>query len=272
MPQQTPSTPPPAGSRQPPRFYCPRLPDPRILSEAEPAPIDLPDAEARHARQVLRLNVGDPVRLFSGNGLSGSGTIATIDKRSARVTVTDTFESARPSPSVDIAVALPKGDRAKALVDQLSQAGADRLIPLATQHAATTLTANKRAKLERAAIEAAKQCGRDYVLTIEPEATLDDLLSEQDALTLLACPDATDESAGQSQLIETLRGVERVVVLIGPEGGWSSAEREAARVADATEWRFGPHVMRIETAGVVAAGIVRWAALGAAGAATPGAE
>jgi len=270
MPQQDTSTPPPAGSRQPPRFYCPRLPDPRILSEAEPAPVDLPDAEARHARQVLRLKAGDAVRLFSGNGLSGGGTIAAIDKRSARVTVIDIFESARPSPSVDIAVALPKGDRVKALVDQLSQAGVDRLIPLATQHAATALTANKRAKLERAAIEAAKQCGRDFVLTIEPEATPDDLFQEKHATTLLACPDAPHESTHQSPLLETLRGAERVVVLIGPEGGWSQAERQAARAAGVTEWRFGPHVMRIETAAVVAAGIVRWAALDAKGAATPG--
>jgi len=244
-----------AATRQPPRFYCPDLPEPKGLSDAPAPSVALPDTEARHAHQVLRLDPGDAVRLFNGRGLVATGTIDELSKRSSVVRV-EAVEAASPSrPRLDVAVALPKGDRAKGLVDQLSQAGVDHLIPLVTQRGSAGLTGNKRGKLERAAIEAAKQCGRDFMLRIEPQATLDTLLQTGDAWLAMACP-----GAAASLTANDLSRHEHVVILVGPEGGWSTKERGAARDAGVTEVGLGPHVLRIETAAVVAAGVVRYLA------------
>jgi len=238
-----------------PRFYCPDLPKPSVLSGSDAYPYSLPADEARHASQVLRLKSGDTVQLFNGRGTTADAAIDQAGKRQVRVAIQKMYEAQPRQPRVSVAAAIPKGDRARDLVDQLSQAGADELIPLRTERSVSDLSPNKQARLERVAVEAAKQCGRDFVLQLADAATLETLLQAAGDETTVLLADPQGERSLGAWSVGDGRGV---LILVGPEGGWSPGELERVEAAGVRRGWLGPHVMRIETAAVVATALVRF--------------
>lgn len=242
------------------RFYHPPLAAlaPSLAAAAAASALsagcgELTKEESHHAAKVLRLKAGDVITLFDGAGTTATATITTIG---SRVTVRFMEFHHQPplKPRLTIAAAIPKGPRADAMVEQLSQLGCDELIPLRT---ARSIVDPRDAKLERfarACIESAKQCERAHLMTIAPLTTMHELLHRSDHdLRLIALPTAT-ESLGS----DGLRLAQRVLVLIGPEGGWMDEEIDDARQAGCIPWSLGPHVMRIETAAITAAALVRY--------------
>ena len=107
----------------------------------------------------------------------------------------------------------------------------------------------KLARLSRIALESIKQCGRSWPIQIGEAITLREALRSQSGVTICAA----DASGGSPSLKNT---PERVVLLVGPEGGWSPAEFKVLTDAGVTLQNFGPHIMRVETAAVVGAGIL----------------
>ena len=257
-----PSTPTPL-----PRFYCPSLPPPPAAGTRLPdAPLPLDDDQARHARRVLRLRDGDGVELFNGQGLvargelcAGTGPAAGPRDQTAWVALAQVLQTERPRPAIDLAVAFPKGPRADDLVEQLSQAGVDELIPLHTRRGVVLPGAGKLARLQRAAVESAKQCGRNFLMTVAQPQRLDQVLAQGHDVRVLADPRPAGPQSGHMRP-ELFQSAARVLVLIGPEGGWAPEELGAADAALCARWVLGPHVMRIETAALAAGILVRYLA------------
>lgn len=215
--------------------------------------------EARHAVRVKRIGVGDGVELLDGTGFVATGEVAAtstpggggggggvwLDVRIARVGVVE-----RVSPWVEVCSATPKGARASELVEQLSQVGAAAWRPLITERGVVDPGEVKVERLRRVALESAKQCGRAWVMEIgEPIALAQALGGNGPAVVVADAEGGRYAKAGGDGT--------GVRLLIGPEGGWSDAERGLiGAAAGVTLARFGPHVMRIETAAVAAAAIV----------------
>ncbi|MEX2213270.1 MAG: RsmE family RNA methyltransferase [Phycisphaeraceae bacterium] len=238
------------------RFLCDQL---KGLAAGEggqhlsDASVALSAEESHHAVRVLRLKAGDWVELLDGSGRVAEGTIEQAGRKvTVRVASMRTEQALKPR--LDVAVAIPKGPRADAMVEQLSQLGVDRLIPLRTTRSIVDPRDNKLERFSRAAMESAKQCGRAHMMRVEPTADFGpSLLSLDHDLRLFASTADADDKSVDERLRETCR----VLVLIGPEGGWTVDEADAAKNAGCVPWRLGPHVMRIETAAVAAAAIVR---------------
>jgi 16S rRNA (uracil1498-N3)-methyltransferase len=256
-------------SAPPPRFYCPLLPAPPAAGAQLPdACVPLDDAQAHHARKVLRLRDGAEVEVFSGRGRVGRGVLrseaaaAGARDAAACVALTQVHEVERSRPEIDVAAAFPKGPRADDMVEQLSQAGVDHVIPLHTRRGVVLPGAGKLARYERALIESAKQCGRNFLMTVTEPATLDQVFTRGHDLRLLADPWAAGPDA-PPPTPQVFRAARRVLILIGPEGGWMEDELHAAGHAGCTPWLLGPQVMRIETAAVAAAAIARYLAAAA---------
>jgi 16S rRNA (uracil1498-N3)-methyltransferase len=145
--------------------------------------------------------------------------------------------------------ATPKGPRAAELIEQLSQVGAAAWRPLMTERGVVDPGDVKVERLRRVALESAKQCGRAWVMEIGDPSPLDAALGAGDEPVVVA-----DAAGGRYR---PAAGAASVRVLIGPEGGWSDAERVAICAAPGITFAsFGPHVMRIETAAVAAAAII----------------
>jgi 16S rRNA (uracil1498-N3)-methyltransferase len=210
--------------------------------------------EAHHLTRVLRVAVGDQVEVFDGRGLSRVGAIRYIARDRIRWEPTAPFaEQAQPPATITVASAFPKGERLDWMVEKLVEIGVQALQPIRSERSVVDPRHAKLARLERRVIESCKQCGRNRLMRIEPVVDFPNLLLQTTSgARLLADLDAptldhsTAISAAASQL----------TLAIGPEGGWTDAERSLAKAAGWSPIGLGILKMRIETAAIVGAAIL----------------
>jgi len=202
--------------------------------------------EAHHGRTVLRLAVGDAVRLADGAGLAGTGAVIEIarDRLSVRVDQVAAVPN-DPAALLTVAVAAPKGDRFTDLVRQLTELGVGAILPLRCERG-ERLPGLDRA--HRVAAEALKQCRRGFLPTIGPVV---------DFSTLAALP-GRRIVLDREGLAANPGSPGPTVLIVGPEGGFTADERQALLAMPATLARLAGPVLRIETAALAAAAV--WSA------------
>lgn len=234
-----------------PRFHAPRQ------ALAPGAQVALAGEEAHHLVRVLRLRAGDAVELFDGAGAACRGRVVEAGRREAVIALEERVD--RPPPlafELTCAVCPPKGKRAQRLVEELSELGVSGLAPLVLERSQNRLPSTEQ--IERWALEAAKQCQRDRLLEALPPLDLAGLVAAAGAhdLALLADPHQAPP------LREALPAAPpaRVLLAIGPEGGFTPGELERLRAAGLHPVRLGRTVLRIETAAaaLVAALVAAW--------------
>lgn len=212
------------------------------------ATVRLDGVRARRLRDVLRMTAGSELRVFDGLGNERAARIAGDERagRDAAVTLAlGAPVSPLPEPPVPVTLvcAFPRGQRGDWIVEKTTELGVGLLVPVEADRSVMRPGEGRRARWRRVAIEAAEQCGRAVVPVIASEPP-------PGALTLLL-----DPAAGAS-VRERLAGraspVAGVVVQVGPEGGWSAAEREARLATGALPVSLGPRTLRVETAAVLA--------------------
>lgn len=203
--------------------------------------------EAAHALRVKRVREGDEVLLLDGAGGVATATVAG-GGRDLELTITSLERADPVTPAIEVFSAAPKGPRLGELIDNVSQAGAASWTPLRTARANVDPTAAKRKRLTRITVEAMKQSRRPWMLDIRKPVGLDEAMHPAPDTTLIVA-DASGEPYQRT-------GAARIRLLVGPEGGWTDQELDAARSAGAAVRRFGPHVMRIELAVAAACAIV----------------
>ena len=222
------------------------LPSAALLPSAT---VELDGPEAHHLLHVLRAKVGDHLGLFNGNGDEALAEIVNIRKRSAELQILESW-SVPPEPNtLTIATAMPKGDRARWLIEKSTELGVTRVIPLRTQRSIVEPGESKMDKLEQAVITACKQCGRSHLMQINSLTPFANLLRELPPVTLIAhpsVPQSVSQAFDQS-------GQQSALMLIGPEGGFTDEEFAAAVTAGAIPVQLGPHILRIETAAIAVA-------------------
>lgn len=211
----------------------------------------LPEAEAHHAVRVQRLRIGDRVAIFDGAGTTATGEIRAIDAAGVEVAVLERCVAATPARLLDMAVAMPKGERSDWLVEKLAELGVARLIPLRTRRTVVVPAENKLERWRRKCVAAAKQCGAAREMRIAEPLALAELLAEPGRATLLLM---ADPGAPAGSLVAAARESAQALALIGPEGGFTPDEQAALTHAGARAVRLTTTTLRIETAAVVLAG------------------
>lgn len=206
--------------------------------------------EARHAARVKRIEPGEGVEVLNGEGAVATGRVTGVEKSRdewrVRVEVERVSRVEPVRPSVVVCAPAPKGDRLAQMIDGLCQAGAAAWHPMRAARSVVEPRAAKIDRLVRVAEEASKQCGRAWTLRIESA------LDFAGALRLPGTKVIAHAGAGPPSAI----AADAIALLIGPEGGWTPQELAAAAAAGAVATSFGPHVMRVETAAVVACGVM----------------
>ena len=236
------------------RFFCPDVARAWIAGggQAGPAPVvELPGGEAHHAAHVLRLSHGQVVELFDGQGLQAAGRIVSVRKGHVAVSVERVIgPAARTAPLVHLAFAVPKGSRLDWLLEKATELGAASLRPTVFERsvAGGELTAGKRDRWLGHCVAAAKQCGLNWLPELCPAAALAEVLGERPgALRLAGDVGGASRPIGQAMLGRAGR---EVVVLVGPEGGFTPQERDAIAGAGFVPVRLGRTTLRVETAAV----------------------
>jgi len=211
---------------------------------------------------VLRKRSGDPLEVYDS---AGSAFAASLDIDGAQVRARLERELERPAPAtleIVLAQALPKGQKMDFIVEKATELGVTRIVPLETER--TIGTAERAGKLERwrrLARTAAAQCGRRDVPAVDEVlrwSELEGLIAE--AGVALIPWELADARPLRDDLPGLLQGAGRVLVAIGPEGGLSHDEVEAARGWGAHTVSLGRRILRTETAGLVACSAILYAA------------
>jgi 16S rRNA (uracil1498-N3)-methyltransferase len=212
-----------------------------------PGPIELLGAEAHHLAMVCRLHAGDQVYLFNGDGHQYRARIVSVTRHLVNLEVSVVESPARELPiRVQVAAPIPKGDRAQFLIEKLTELGVASFVPLGTHRSIVHPGQGKLEKLGRHVIEASKQCGRNVLLRVEPQADWSTHCRRDDlpAAKFLGHP------CGKDPFPRTNRDI---ALAVGPEGGFTQEEMEMAREAGWGIVDLGPRVLRIETAAILLA-------------------
>ncbi|HVR69746.1 MAG TPA: 16S rRNA (uracil(1498)-N(3))-methyltransferase [Vicinamibacteria bacterium] len=242
----------------PPRFHVP---------EAAPgARVTLPEHSAHHAREVLRLRSGHPVRIFDGAGQEFEAILDVVRRGEVSARLSG-LVPARPESPLELILALSplKGDRMELVIQKATELGVTAFRPVVTARtdaaARPALKGSRQDRWDKVASGAAEQCGRAVVPEVAPACTLAQLLVETPGgpLRLLL-----DETPGQPSLSTLTRPPGAVLALVGPAGGWEPHELERLQSAGFRRVSLGPRVLRAETAAIalVAALQLLWGDLG----------
>jgi len=223
--------------------------------------VTLGGAEAHHAAVVRRVRVGEAVTLGDGKGAWLGGTVASVSPKQVEVRIDERHDVAPPAQELILVQALAKGDRDELAVQAATELGVDGIVPWQSARSVSRWDGAKAAKgvarWKSIVREAAKQAHRAWVPSVqEPRTTAQ--LAADDALVLVLEPTAP---VPLSQI--DLAGADRIVVVVGPEGGITPEELAALTAAGARLVRLGETVLRTSTAGpaalaVVSARLGRW--------------
>jgi 16S rRNA (uracil1498-N3)-methyltransferase len=219
--------------------------------------LTLTGAEGHHAAVVRRLRAGERADLSDGAGTLATGVVTGVGKDSVTLDIRAVHVVPPGSPRVVVAQALPKGDRGELAVELMTEVGADVIIPWAAARSITRWQAERGAKAlakwRATAREAGKQSRRAWLPEVTDLATTE-AVAARVAGAAVAIVLAADAPTRLHEL--PLPSTGEVLLLVGPEGGISPAERTALREAGAIEARLGPTVLRTSTAGAAATTIL----------------
>ena len=216
--------------------------------------------EAHHLARVLRVRPGDPVTLFDGRGREAEAKVVWAGSGEILLEVGPPREVPLPERPVVLGISLPGNVKIEEIINQATQMGASRIIPLVTERTVVKLSPErwkaKGERLNRVALEAAKQCEVSRLPVIEPLTPWKELLPSfsRFPLVLIAAVEGPHEPL--EALLAPSTGKGEVLVLIGPEGDFTPEELQAARRAGARPFSLGPTVLRCETAVVSALSLV----------------
>ncbi len=233
-----------------PRFHVP-------LPLSSDLRLALPPGAARHA-QVLRLQPGEAITLFNGEGGEWSAIIERMGRSEVEVRVGAHQAIEREAVRVvHLAVGLMAAERMDWLVEKATELGAASLTPLQLERSSLRLSgeraAKKRAHWQAVAVAASEQCGRNRVLQVRAQCSLADYLGQRAPAAAWCALLSLD--VGATPLREAMAaraGDAAVCLLSGPEGGLSPQEATAARAAGWQPVSLGTRVLRAETAPLAA--------------------
>ncbi|NLH15303.1 MAG: 16S rRNA (uracil(1498)-N(3))-methyltransferase [Phycisphaerae bacterium] len=231
------------------RLYCDNLQTDTVV---------LDETEGHHLCKVLRLGPGNGVELFDGDGTCAEGTIETADRRGIRVRIAGRrYQPQRIDHRIVLAVSMPKGQRFEQVIEQATELGVDRIVPVVFER--TVKQASGPSALERyrkIMISACKQCGRNRLPQMDLPLGLEECLER----IRHDFPHPAMLFGGFSSRVIPLcdwpMSDSDTAFFIGPEGGLNEAETKTLRDAGAIEVRLCDTVLRIETAAAACSAIL----------------
>lgn len=216
----------------------------------------------RHMIKVLRLDVGNRVRLFDGSGQEGTAVILRIGPRNLTVALeSPPTAHLTQTPAITLIQGLPKGEKGDLIVQKATELGVSSIVTFPAQRSVVKIAAEQRtqrqARWQKIADEAARQSRRSSVPAVVLAESLPSVLERSvDSLRLLLW-----EGEQQRHLKEALAAPSApasIAILVGPEGGIADSEAELAVHHGFTAVSLGPRILRTETAGLAMLAILQY--------------
>lgn len=222
------------------------------------ATLALDPGQMNYLTNVLRMEAGAKLLVFNGQDGEWLAELVQPSRKIAAIRAIERLR-AQPAPSpITYAFAPLKSARLDYLVQKAVEMGAGVLVPVLTRR--TQVSRLKAERLQANVIEAAEQCGVLALPEIRPEIRFPEWLKALPAGQLLVFCDEDAEPADPVTLLRGHAGHQGIVVLVGPEGGFDPAEREALLAREnSCRISLGPRILRADTAAVAALAVVQTA-------------
>ena len=221
--------------------------------------IVLRESGVHHARDVLRLQPGERVVVFNGRGHEITAEITKVTRKEIQMRK---LHEARVPPlrcEITLAQAIPKGKNMDLIVQKAVELGAAKIAPIISNRTIVHLqdkeAVQKQAKWQQVAIEAAKQCGQNWLPTVEIPRKLSDFFDGAPALQLRLIGSLQSDAVHLKTVLAEYESEHEsrpanVLMCIGPEGDFTPAELNLARSHGCRPITLGPIILRVETAAI----------------------
>lgn len=225
--------------------------------------VQIKGAEAHYLRDVRRIEAGDSVEIFDGQGRTASGRCLEVFRSAVRLQVNVPVTHPRPSPTLHLIQAIAKNKSMDWLVQKATELGVDEIHPVQTHHAVVHLdgrnTNKKRDRWNDIAINATRQCERPWVPVVHPITRLDACLPRFHE-ELLLTGDLAPNASPLGHVLQSLplAKLPDMALAIGPEGDWTDEERKALESAGSTPVNLGTTTLRTETAALYGLSVFRF--------------
>lgn len=223
--------------------------------------------DVKHIYKVLRLSEGEKIVLNDCKGTEYLGEISNVSKTEVLVKILEKLEINNES-SIEIYLfqGLPKAQKMDLIVQKGTELGVKEFIPVITDRVDVKLKGDfkKLDRLNRIALEAAKQSKRSIIPTVVEPISFDDALSKCETMDLFLVPYENAENLGIKGVIsrlreeETLNEIKKIGIMVGPEGGFEENEIDRLKNEGANIITLGSRILRTETAGFVAASLIQY--------------
>jgi 16S rRNA (uracil1498-N3)-methyltransferase len=232
-----------------------------------PEALTLTDSEAHHCRNVLRLEPADRVVLFNGLGHEITAEIVSSDSTEIRLRKLHDAQTPPLRCRITLGQAIPKGKNMDLIVQKAVEIGAAEIAPILSDRTVVRLdeesAASKQAKWQTVAIEAAKQCGQNWLPRVQTPQPLAQFFQNHRGFDLQLIGSLQSDAVHLKKILaqfSTEHGDRptNVLMLVGPEGDFTPAELSLARSQGCRPITLGPIVLRVETASIYCLSILSY--------------
>jgi len=212
------------------------------------ATISLPEDKVHHIQHVLRLRVGDQIKLFNNSGLEFKAEITEVTKKVVRVQVKDVGQLKNESPlAITLCLAVSRGPHMDFSIQKAVELGVTAIIPIISEFGNVKLTDNridnKLLHWTKIIIGAAEQSGRNRLAELQSPVTFNEWINSESIATKLIIHPGAEQTMSKINLQDN-----KLTLMIGAEGGFSDLEFQKALDSNYIPVSLGPRILRTETA------------------------
>lgn len=224
----------------------------RFYVETIKKELEISGDEYKHIVKVMRLNIGDLIVLFNGDGYNYNAEIKNIQKNNLIASVVSKEKNkSEPNKTIDLFLSLLKGEKMELVCQKITELGAKNLVLFESKNSDRKQGNLHIDRLKKIAISASKQCGRSSVINIK-EATINEAIDSLSKYDLVLIMHEKEKEKNLKNILASINDAEiqSVAIIVGPEGGLDNCEVEEFESVGGISVSLGKLIQRAETASI----------------------